>query len=363
MAASTTSTLAFEDVLLVGFGAVGVIYALILGETPSIRVTAIARGNYEKVLTKGMDIKSKKHGDTPGWKPDRVVKSVQEAADRQYKYVLITTKALPDINPTPQILAPLLVPGYASKFPPPTFVILQNGLGVEKDLYAAAQSAWSASEPCILSAAVYIQANLVGDRDIVEQGPFDRLVCGVYRPKLEVTDDPQNTSEESQQLEAFARLIRAGNGDIEIVPDIQRKKFAKNLWNLSFAAFATLVRLPCPSFFWEETEAKIRPTLTKILQEAISVARALGYSEKAVPSSLVEETIEGTGNLHRPGKPSSHKPSMLVDRETKRPLEIEAIIGEVVRAGREHGLDIPVLEAVYALLQVVQAGLARGSYR
>ncbi|KAG9094929.1 hypothetical protein FS749_011507 [Ceratobasidium sp. UAMH 11750] len=287
MAASTTSTPAFEDVLLVGFGAVGVIYALILGKTPSIRVTAIARGNYERVLSeyndiipgclgydsptiisiaKGMDIKSKKHGDIPGWKPDRVVKSVQEAADRQYKYVLITTKALPDINPTPQILAPLLAPGYASKFPPPTFVVLQNGLGVEKDLYAAVQSAWLASEPRILSAAVYIQANLVGDRDIVEQGPFDRLVCGVYRPKLEVTDDPQNTPEESQQLEAFARLIRAGNGDIEIVPDIQRKKFAKNLWNLSFAAFATLVRLPCPSFFWEETEAKIRPTLAKILQ-------------------------------------------------------------------------------------------------
>lgn len=33
---------------------------------------------------------------------------------------------------------------------------------------------------------------------------------------------------------------------------------------------------------------------------------------------------------------------MLVDIETKRPLEIEAIVGEVVRAGREHGVDIPV---------------------
>ncbi|QRV84536.1 2-dehydropantoate 2-reductase [Ceratobasidium sp. AG-Ba] len=115
-------------------------------------------------------------------------------------------------------------------------------------------------------------------------------------------------------------------------------------------------------FFWEETQAKVLPTLTKILQEAILVARALGYSEEAVPSSLVEQTIEHTGELHRPGKPSTHKPSMLVDMETKRPLEIEVIIGEVVRAGRDHGLDIPTLETVYALLQVVQAGLARGLY-
>jgi 2-dehydropantoate 2-reductase len=74
----------------------------------------------------------------------------------------------------------------------------------------------------------------------------------------------------------------------------------------------------------------------------MSVARAMGYSEQAVPSSLVETTIEDTGNLHRPGKPSRHKPSMLVDMETKRPLEIEAIVGEVVRIGRERDVDMPV---------------------
>ncbi|KDN33919.1 hypothetical protein RSAG8_12986, partial [Rhizoctonia solani AG-8 WAC10335] len=95
---------AHDDILLVGFGAVGVIYALILSKSPNIRVTAIARGNFDKVSTKGIDIKSKKHGDIPGWKPDRVVKNVAQAADRPYRYVLITTKALPDVNPTPQIL-------------------------------------------------------------------------------------------------------------------------------------------------------------------------------------------------------------------------------------------------------------------
>ncbi|CAE6529931.1 unnamed protein product [Rhizoctonia solani] len=350
-----------DDVLLVGFGAVGVIYALILSKTPNIHVTAIARGNFEKVSTKGIDIKSKKHGDIPGWKPDRVVKSVAEAADRAYKYVLITTKALPDIAPTSQILAPLLSKEYSKQYPPPTFVILQNGLGVEKDLYAAIESSWEA-KPQVLSAAVYIQANLIGDRDVVEQGPFDKLVCGVYRPGLLVDDNPKNTPEEVEQLEALARLVRAGNGDIEIVPDIQRKKFAKNLWNLSFAAFATLIRQPCPAFFWEETAEKIRPVLTKVLTEAISVARALGYSEHAVPSSLVESTIEDTGGLHRPGKPSTHKPSMLVDMETRRPLEIEVIIGEVVRLGKEHGVNVSILETVYTLLQVVQAGLVKGAY-
>ncbi|KAJ1300943.1 hypothetical protein OPQ81_003369 [Rhizoctonia solani] len=290
-----------DNILLVGFGAVGVIYALILSKTPNIRVTAIARGNFDKISTKGIDIRSRKHGDILGWKPDRVVKSVADAADREYKYVLITTKALPDIAPTPQILAPLLDEDYSKKYPCPTFVVLQNGLGVEKDLYTAIESSWK-TKPRVLSAAVYIQANLIGGRDVVEQGPFDKLVCGAYRPGLLVDDEPKNTPEEAEQLEEFAQLVRAGNGDIEIVPDIQRKKFAKNLWNLSFAAFATLVRQPCPAFFWEETAGKIRPTLTKVLTEAISVARALGYSERAVPTSLIESTIEDTGGFTSPRK-------------------------------------------------------------
>ncbi|KAF8752262.1 6-phosphogluconate dehydrogenase C-terminal domain-like protein [Rhizoctonia solani] len=302
-----------DDILLVGFGAVGVIYALILSKTPNVRVTAIARGNFDKVSTKGIDIKSKKHGNIPGWKPDRVVSSVAEAADRAYKYVLIATKALPDVNPTPRILAPLLTEEYYQKYPSPTF------------------SSWKV-KPQVLSAAVYIQANLIGGRDIVEQGPFDKLVCGVYRPGSLVDDDPKNTPEEVEKLEAFAQLIRAGNGEIEIVPDIQRKKFAKNLW-------------PGRNSFG--------------CAEAVSVARALGYSEKAVPSSLIEGTIEDTAALHRPGETSTHKPSMLVDMETRRPLEIEAIIGEVVRVGKERNVDVRTLETIYTLLQVVQVGLLK----
>ena len=122
-----------------------------------------------------------------------VVKSVQEAADRTYTYVLITTKALPDINPTPQILGPLLVPEYTKKHAPPTLVILQNGLGVERDLYRAVQSAWTKSKPKILSAAVYIQANLIGDRDVVEQGPFVGFFCSIALNRLSNGQRPEGS--------------------------------------------------------------------------------------------------------------------------------------------------------------------------
>ena len=41
-------------------------------------------------------------------------------------------------------------------------------------------------------------------------------------------------------------------------------------------------------------------------------------------------------------KPSSHHPSMLVDMENGRPMEIEHIIGELVRMAHECGVSVPV---------------------
>lgn len=67
----------------------------------------------------------------------------------------------------------------------------------------------------------------------------------------------------------------------------------------------------------------------------------MGFDEEALPSSIVETCIKGTADIHvRPD--SKHKASMLLDLELGRPLEIEVILGEVVRKAHKLGVDIPV---------------------
>ncbi len=88
-------------------------------------------------------------------------------------------------------------------------------------------------------------------------------------------------------------------------------------------------------------EAKVVPVLTAVLEEALAVGRALGFGEEALPASVVEETISRTGEIHkRPD--STHRPSMLLDRETGRAMEVEVIVGELVRSAREKGVAVPV---------------------
>lgn len=91
-----------------------------------------------------------------------VCSSVAQAADRPYSHVVVTTKAIPELIRTPQILAPLLTPGYSEKYPQPTYVMFQNGLNVEVDLFRALKSLGK-GDPKIISTAIYVASNLLQD--------------------------------------------------------------------------------------------------------------------------------------------------------------------------------------------------------
>ena len=58
----------------------------------------------------------------------------------------------------------------------------------------------------------------------------------------------------------------------------------------------------------------------------------------------------------------AYKTSMALDYENGRPMEIEAILGNTVRAGRKVGVATPNLDAIYALAKMV-AGAGRASAR
>lgn len=75
--------------------------------------------------------------------------------------------------------------------------------------------------------------------------------------------------------------------------------------------------------------------------EILAVGRAMGFDEEALPQSVVDITIENTARIHR-SPDSTHRPSMLLDLEQGRPLEVEVVIGELVRTAKELHVDVPV---------------------
>lgn len=78
----------------------------------------------------------------------------------------------------------------------------------------------------------------------------------------------------------------------------------------------------------------VNDTIKGIMGEVIQVARTSGIHTGRL---LEDEAID----IIRRTKPSSFKPSMLVDLEANRPIEVEVIIGEVVRKAKEAGVPVP----------------------
>jgi 2-dehydropantoate 2-reductase len=78
----------------------------------------------------------------------------------------------------------------------------------------------------------------------------------------------------------------------------------------------------------------------------VEVARAEGARlEEATIDSVMEKSRRAPGDSVN---------SLLADRLARRPMEIDARNGAIVRAGKRHGIPTPLNEAMVALLNAVQ---------
>ena len=69
-------------------------------------------------------------------------------------------------------------------------------------------------------------------------------------------------------------------------------------------------------------------------------------SPDGIPSSIIDSILNETVALHE--VPTSvHSPSMLLDAENGRPIEVEVIVGEVIRMAKAKGVSIPVSFILY----------------
>jgi 2-dehydropantoate 2-reductase len=94
----------------------------------------------------------------------------------------------------------------------------------------------------------------------------------------------------------------------------------------------------------------------EILREPLYRSWALGVLREALPIArregveLHDEVIEETLAVLQSYPPGT-RTSMLQDRERGRPLELDALTGALVAAGRSHGLPVPVNEDLLRRLQ------------
>ncbi|CAL1712479.1 unnamed protein product [Somion occarium] len=338
------------DICLVGFGAIGALYACALERSSKARVTAVCRSNYETIREHGLEIVSDRLGKIPSWKPHRVVRTVAEAADRPYTFIVCAMKCVPEVIKTTHILRPLLQ--KLSDSPATAIVLLQNGIGIEDDFLEWLDRHNLGNN--VISGCAWVDTTAVNEGKTVTQSGSERLVLGYHRPAPSLVNLTGKFSEDiaKKQLDLLCTLLRDGSTNPEPVTDIDAARWHKILWNASFSTLCTLTRATVGDVLAVDSA---RTSLADIMLEVLSVAHAsLSPSSSAtLPDSVRFDIIR-----HENPK-SVFKPSMLVDLEAGRPMEVEAIVGGVLKRARAVGVQVPRLELIYAGLSVLQKDLLR----
>ncbi|KAI0373651.1 hypothetical protein BV20DRAFT_962206 [Pilatotrama ljubarskyi] len=300
-----------------------------------------------------MDIDSDRFGMHTAWKPYRVVRSVEEAADRHYSFIICAFKCIPEIITTPALLSPLLSKLAAD--PPQnttTFVLLQNGIGIEDDLQAALANI---DAPTVLiSGCCWVDTTAMDAGKKIAQHGNERLVLGYHLAPDRRTELCESAAKQS--LDRLCELLRMAGGNVEAATDVDIARWRKVLWNASFSTLCTLTRAHVGDVLALETS---RAALKEIMFEVLSVARASLPPSPAVEEILADKVVDEIIAHENPH--SIFRPSMLVDLDCGRPVEVEAIVGGVLRRAKAKGVGTPRLDLIYAGLSVMQSKLIKRS--
>ncbi|KUM61545.1 hypothetical protein ACN42_g5588 [Penicillium freii] len=310
------------DVLVYGLGAIGSFYAFILTRSDRVRLTVVARSNYEAVKANGITINSENHGQHT-FHPHRVVKSVADIPP--VDYIVCANKAIDQ----DEVVAKLQ-PAIDSKT---TIVVIQNGVGNEEPFRK------QFPENSIITCVTWVGATQTSP-GIVAHTKSEDMQIGLFpNPQVE-------TQVEQKRLETFADLLRNGKTRFQVLEDMQVQRWEKVVWNAAWNSLTTLTMVDTQS--WLKSSEDAMPFTRQLMQEVINIARACGVPLK---DGLIDQLMDKINAM--PGIGSS----MQTDCKSGRPMEIDVILGFPVRKSRELGIQAPYLETLYVLLWAVDGRL------
>lgn len=146
----------------------------------------MCRSNYAAIKARGVGLRTRNYGEYV-FRPEHVFRSVEEAAAAVgWDYVVVTTKALPDVSDDTRIIEPVVGKETA-------IVLIQNGVGVEEPYKKRFPGC------AVLSAVTVVSAEQT-EPGVVVQNRWTRISIGPFK----------SGEEGRRQTEAFVGLLKKG---------------------------------------------------------------------------------------------------------------------------------------------------------
>ncbi len=303
---------------IVGSGAVGGYFGAKLARSGN-EVTFIARGAHlAAIRDRGLRIQSTQLGDFVVRAPAHEDASKVGPVD----VVLFTVKAYD--NPEALKLLPPLLDDRS------VVLTLQNGVDSVDDIAAVV------GQSRVLGGTTYVATALESPGLIVQTGVHRSIIFG------EVFGDRSRISD---RVQAIADVLAPADIVVTAVADGRQPIWDKFVYLAPFSGFTGAARLPIGGV-WPDPH--VQAMFYAAAREIAALAAAEGVTISEDRFTRLKEYMDGI--------PPSTRSSLLIDLEMGKRIEVEALQGAAVRRGAKHGLSMPIISTLYAVLRPWAAG-------
>ena len=302
-------------IAIMGAGAVGGFYGGRLARAGE-EVHFIARGAHLAALReKGLRVESPTVGD---FELPQVNATDDPAQVGPVELVWMTTKAY-DLEAGAEAMRPLIGENTA-------VIPLLNGVDIAERIGAVV------GMEHMLGGIVQVSV-AIAEPGLIRHAVMDRLVFG------------ELAGGTSARCEAIRETLHGAGIQAELSEDIRREIWQKYLFLSTMAGMTSLTRQTLGPV---RKDPDTRAMLVACLRELEALARKEGI---ALDDDAEQKMLAMADSL-----PEGMKPSMLLDLERGRALELEALQGAAVRLGKKLGVPTPVNEFIYAALKLHAGG-------
>ncbi len=217
------------------------------------------------------------------------------------------------------ILPPILKPNT-------TVILIQNGLGIE------AQLAEKFPHLNIAGGLAFIGSSKVSPGYIVHSD-FGWIKVGSHQ------------GNNKKILEQFKSDCANSKIDIELTDDLDQARWEKLVWNVPYNGLSVVMNCICNKL---NAQANMRQLVRDIMLEVLEAAAACG---SPLAAEEVGKMMTHTDNMQ------PYSPSMKLDFDNHRRMEIEAIYSNPVKIAALRGYDMKKVKMLEQQLRFIEASM------
>ncbi|RMD41951.1 hypothetical protein DV735_g3186, partial [Chaetothyriales sp. CBS 134920] len=320
-------------VLIFGAGAIGAFYGSRLATLgPRVLVSVVCRSNYSAVKQHGFTIESPSYG-TYTWVPHQTFSQAEEARGQKWNYIVVSTKALPDVADDSALLEGLDAQAV---------VLIQNGLGVEEPYARRFPAAKILSAVTIASAAQPQHGRIKHNR-------WTRINVAPYHHRNGSGSSDQREGPGGAAQEFVNLLVEGGIKDASAYSEDKMQLLRWHKVAINAAMNPSSVLVDGADNASMARDADLGEHLEGVINEVLSVGqKVVGRpfpADFATAHKILQSTQRNT---------SGSVPSMQLDWASGKKMELEVILGNPIRLAKAKGFDMPRLQSLYALTKFKQ---------